>query len=207
MSEPLKITLLGATGAVGRLYLDLALNAGYQVVALVRDSAKLEQRDGLTIIQGDTKNADDVAAATVDVNVIVSCVGETKEGPVMELTARSVLAAARTQESPPKTIFISSLGCGGTSWIVKLLSILMGGRQVFDDYNKADALISNEQTVPYVLVRPTGLTDEAATGKYAVYKSGVTFVKRISRSDMAQFLFDATTKNDWDGQGGFQLGG
>jgi len=56
-------------------------------------------------------------------------------------------------------------------------------------------------------VRPTGLTDEAGTGKYTVYDSGITFAKRISRSDLAQFLFDATSKSTWDGQGGFQLGG
>ena len=81
-------------------------------------------------------------------NIVVSCVGETKEGPIMEHTARSVLDAARTQENPPKTIFISSLGCGGTSWVVKMISILMGGAKVFDDYNKADALIIKETTVP-----------------------------------------------------------
>lgn len=207
MSKPLKITLFGATGAVGGLYLDLVLRAGHQVVALTRNPAKLEQRDSLKVIKGNTKNSNDVATAIAGADVVVSCIGETNEGPVMESTARSVLETARMQENRPKTIFISSLGCRGTSWIVKMISILMGGGKVFDDYDKADRLISKETIVPYVLVLPTGLTNEPGTGKYTVYKSGGTFAKRIPRADLAQFLFDATSQNTWDGQGGVQLGG
>ncbi len=207
MSKQLKIALLGATGAVGGIYLKRALAAGHQVVALVRDSSKLEQCEGLTVMKGDTTQSSDVAAVIANADVVVSCVGNSKDVHIMESTARSVLEAARARQTPPKTIFISSLGCSGTSWPIKMVSILMGGKKTFRDYNQADILISSEAEVPYVLVRPTGFTDKPGTGKYTVFRSGGTFAKLIPRADVAQFLFDATTTNTWDGPGGVQLGG
>jgi hypothetical protein len=207
LSKKLKITLLGATGAVGGIYLTLALGAGHQVLALVRDPAKLDPREGLTVMAGDATQPEDVAAAIANADVVVSCVGGSKGVHIMESTARSVLDAARLLQNPPKSIFISSLGCSGSSWLIKLVSIIIGGRKTFADYDKADILISRENTVPYVLVRPTGFTDNPGTGKYTVFRSGGTFAKLIPRADVAKFLFDATTTNTWDGPGGVQLGG
>lgn len=207
MTEKPKITLLGASGAVGRLYLDLALTAGFEVLALVRDPSKLDQRDGLTIMKGDVTNDADIIAAVAEANVVVSSIGNTNKALVMERTTRLVLDAARAQPALPKCIFISSLGCSGTSWLIKMVSILLGGKKVFEDYDKADALISGEAAVPYVLVRPTGYTDGPGTGRYTIFRSGVTFAKLIPRADVAQFLFDATTATTWDGPGGVQLGG
>lgn len=199
--------MLGATGAVGGIYLKLALGAGHQVLALVRDAAKLEPSDGLTMMIGDATQPTNVAAAIANADVVVSCVGGSKGVHIMESTARSVLDAARQHQNPPKTIFISSLGCSGSSWLIKLVSIIIGGRKTFADYDKADNLISKEDTVPYVLVRPTGFTNDPGTGKYTVFKSGGTFAKLIPRADVAKFLFDATITNNWDGPGGVQLGG
>ncbi len=207
MPELPKIALLGASGQVGGLYLNLALSAGHKVRALVRDKGKLEPMDGLTIIEGDATRTPDIATLIEGVDVVVSCVGNSKNNHVMESTAKSVLGAARARANPPKAIFISSLGCGGTSWLIKMVSILLGGKKTFDDYNRADALIASTTDAPIVLVRPTGFTDKPGTGKYAVFRSGVTFAKLIPRADVAQFLFDATLSATWDGPGGVQLGG
>ena len=207
MSKPLKIALLGATGAVGAQFLKLVLGAEYKVQALVRDPSKLDEQDGLTIFKGDVTQSKDVAAIVADVDVVVSCVGNAKNTYVMEPAARSILEAARSQETPPKCIVISSLGCNGSSWPIKMISIVLGGRKTFADYDRADALILKESTVPYVLVRPTGLTDKPGSGKYTAVRTGGTFSKLIARADVAKFLFDATTESTWDGPGAVHLGG
>ena len=155
MPKKLGIALLGATGKVGGLYLKLALEAGFNVRALVRDPGKLPPREGLMVVKGDSTQSSDVAALIADVDVLVSCVGNSKNNYIMAQTARCVLGAARALSTPPKTVFISSLGCSGTSWAIKMFSILLGGKRTFDDYDAADGLISRETTVPYVLVRPT----------------------------------------------------
>jgi len=207
MPEKINIALLGATGKVGGLYLNLALEAGFNVLALARDPVKLHPKEGLTVIKGDSDQPSDVAALVSDVDVVVSCVGNSKGTYIMERTARNVLNAASSRPTPPKVVFITSLGCSGTSWAIKMISILLGGKRAFEDYDAADGLIEGETTVPYVLVRPTGLTDLPGTGKYTVFRKGGTFAKRIARADVAQFLFDATVSSAWNGPGGIQLGG
>ena len=207
MPEKINVALLGATGKVGGLYLNLALEAEFNVLALARDPAKLNPREGLTVIKGDSTQPSDVAALISDVDVLVSCVGNSKDSYIMERTARNVLDAARARPTPPKVVFITSLGCSGTSWTIKMISILLGGKRTFEDYDAADRLIDAETIVQYVLVRPTGLTDLPGTGKYTVFRKGRTFAKRIARADVAQFLFDATISSTWNGPGGIQLGG
>jgi hypothetical protein len=48
----MKIGLLGATGNIGQLLLDQALASGHEVVAYVRDTAAVQPRDHLTLIEG-----------------------------------------------------------------------------------------------------------------------------------------------------------
>jgi putative NADH-flavin reductase len=207
MKHPLKIALLGATGRVGGAYLQLALTSGHQVTALVRDPQKLTAQDHLNLIKGDATSPEDVARVVAGADVVVSCIGTPKQTDGMERTALAVLAAARDQPKPPKCIFVSSLGCGGSSPLIKLISIMLGGAKTFADYDKADALILKEHAVPHVLVRPTGFADIRPTGTYRTARSGGTFFNRISPDDVARFLFDATTSSDWDGPGAVHLGG
>jgi len=50
----MKIVLFGATGNIGKVILDEALNRGHQVIAVVRDTAKLDTKHAaLTVVQGD----------------------------------------------------------------------------------------------------------------------------------------------------------
>ena len=72
----------------------------------------------------------------------------------------NILTAASKQTNIPKCILISSIGCGGTSWIIKQMLTLIGGKASFADYEKADKRIREEKSVPFVLVRPYALTDK-----------------------------------------------
>jgi len=60
----MKIVLFGATGNIGNVILDEALTRGHQVVAVVRDPAKLATRhDALTVVQGDVAQPTSYAGA------------------------------------------------------------------------------------------------------------------------------------------------
>ncbi len=80
-----------------------------------------------------------------------------------------ILQTAAAQPNPPKCLFVSSIGCGGTSWVVKQMLQMIGGRSSFADYERADARISREGEVPYVLVRPAALKEKPGNGKYRVF--------------------------------------
>ncbi len=204
---PLQVALLGATGGVGGHFLERALEAGHQIRVLVRDPSRLPSVQGLTAIKGDATNRDDIDALVAGAGVIVSCLGNPKGMLIMEGAADAILEAAARQPGPPKCLFVTSIGCGGSSWVIKQVLSLIGGRQGFADYDRADARIRAETTVPWVLVRPAALTDKQGTGRYRVFRSSGTFARPIPRADVAKFLFDAMTCDDWDGQGGVQLAG
>ena len=203
----MRIALFGATGAIGGYFLNKALAAGHEVTALVRSPEKLGEQPSLTALKGDVADASDVHGVIDQADVVVSCLGNVKGVMIMEKAAEAILQAAGAQTNPPKCLFISSVGCGGSSWIVKQMLQMIGGRASFADYERADARISHETNVPYVLIRPAALKEKPGNGKYRVFQGDGTFARPIAKEDVATFLFDALESDQWDGTGGFQLAG
>ena len=203
----MRITLFGATGAVGGHFLKKALAAGHEVTALVRTPEKLSEHTNLSVLKGDVTSPSDVAKVTIGGDLAVSCLGNIKGVLIMEKATEAILQAAAEQSKPPKCLFVSSIGCSGTSWIVKQLLQMIGGRAGFADYEHADARIAREANVPYVLIRPAALKDKPGNGKYRVFQGDGTFARPIAKEDVAEFLFDTISSNQWDGRGGFQLAG
>ena len=203
----MKIALFGGTGAVGGYFLNKALAAGHEVTALVRSPEKLGAQPNLRAVRGDVTDASDVQSVIDQVDVVVSCLGNVKGVLIMEKAAEAILQAAGAQPNPPKCLFVSSIGCGGTSWVVKQMLQMIGGRASFADYERADARISHETNVPYVLIRPSALKEKPGNGKYRVFQGDGTLARPIAKEDVAVFLLHATESNQWNETGGFQLAG
>ena len=208
----LTVAVLGATGNLGGHYAHQALEAGHTVRALARTVTKLTIADhpSVTPIQGDATNPGEVDKLIDGADVVVSCVGNpSRSHHIMEATANHVLAAAGRQPDPPRCLFISSIGVGGSSWLIGAILRIIGRDPAgFADYEAADHRIRTETTVPVALVRPYALTDKPGTGRYrASAKSPIHFAKPIARADVAAFLFDATTNPQWDGPHGIQVTG
>ena len=86
--------------------------------------------------------------------------------------------------------------------------ICIGGLKAFKDYEEADSYVLKERRVPHLLVRPYALTDKPGKGKYFVTKRQKgTFLKPISREDVANFFIDAIEDDEYDGNPGVLLGG
>jgi len=203
----MKIALFGATGAVGGHFLNKALSTGHEVIALVRSPEKLAAQSNLTAMKGNVTEESDVRSVIDQADIVVSCLGNVKGVLIMEKVAEAILQAAAAQSHPPKCLFISSIGCGGTSWVVMQLLRLINGRAAFSDYERADARIAQETRVPYVLIRPSALQEKPGNGKYRTFKGDGTFARPMAKEDVAVFLLDAVVHDQWDGKGGFQLAG
>ena len=203
----MKIALFGATGAVGGYFLNKALAAGHEVTALVRSPEKLGAQPNLRAVKGNVTEASDVQSVFNQADVVVSCLGNVKGVMIMERATEAILLAAAAQPNPPKCLFVSSIGCGGSSWVVLQLLRLINGRAGFADYERADARIAREANVPYVLIRPAALKEKPGNGKYRVFQGDGTFARPMAKEDVAAFLFDAVGSDQWDGKCGFQLAG
>ena len=210
MNNEITITVFGANGNLGSHFVNQALEAGFRIKAFVRNAASYKHTDNsnVEVIEGDATIIGDVKKAVANSDVVVSCIGNPKKVQIMYKSHDNILNAASKQTNIPKCILISSIGCGGTSWIVKQMLTLIGGKASFADYEKADKRISEEKSVPFVLVRPYALTDKEGKERYYVTKNQKgTFLKSISRADVAKFMLDAVTDAQWDGSPGVLLGG
>ena len=167
----MQIALFGATGAVGGYFLNKALAAGHEVTTLVRSPEKLGDQPNLRAVKGNVTEASDVQSVINQADVVVSCLGNVKGVMIMKRAVEAILQAAAAQPDMPKCLFVSSIGCGGSSWVVLQLLRLINSRAGFADYERADARIAREANVPYVLIRPAALKEKPGTENTAFSKA------------------------------------
>ncbi len=78
----MKLAIFGGTGKTGQQLVQQALEAGYEVSALVRNPAKLpRQHPNLKGVQGDILNAADIEDVVQDVNAVISVLGPSSNKP------------------------------------------------------------------------------------------------------------------------------
>ena len=196
----MKVAVLGATGATGTLFTALALEAGHEVVALVRNASKLDANPQLRVIAGDATDESAVATIVENADVVVSCLGHVAgEEPMMSAAFTNIISAASKQANPPRCVLMTSIGVGGTSLHVKfVLSTLVAGCKVIADYERADALV-RRSGVPYVLVRPGHLTNGPSMNKYTTSLKGFYHIAmKIARADVAKFLLRASSSAEFE---------
>ncbi len=199
------VLVFGANGNVGSHFVNQALEAGYKIKAFVRSPEKynLKEHVNVEVVKGDATNFEDVEKAIEGVDIVVSCLGNPLKGKIyiMNKSYEAIMLAASKQPNPPRCLMISSIGANGSSWFVRFLLQLFNGKEGFTDYERADKRVLDEKNVPYVVIRPAGLTDKEGKGKYAIIKKPrVFFPKFITRHDVAKFFVDCLADTSFDGK-------
>lgn len=86
----MKITVFGASGAIGKLLVNKAIEKGYQVRAYVRNPAKINLSDSqLTLVKGELSDYNAIKLAIEGSDVVISALGpsmspKAKGMPVLE---------------------------------------------------------------------------------------------------------------------------
>lgn len=199
------VLVFGANGNLGSHFVNQALEAGHKIKAFVRSPEKytLSNNPNVEVVKGDATNSDDVKKAMAGVDIVVSCLGNPpkKKIYIMDKVYGNIMLAASNQPNPPRCIMISSIGIGGSSWLVKFLLQQIGGKEGFNDFEKAEKRVLDEKDVPFIAIRPAGLTNKQGKGKYQIInKPTVFFPKFISRSDVAKFFVACLSDTSFDGK-------
>ena len=155
----------------------------------------------IEVIEVDATNAEDVTAVVSGSDVIVSVLGNpSRDVQIMSNATENIMKAAAKQPNPPRCLMCSSVGVGGSSWLIKISLTLIGGRAGFQDYEDAEAHVRSETDVPFIIVRPYALTDKAAKGQCNVIPGHTAhFAKPIPRTDVARFFLDCVEDVSRDG--------
>ena len=186
------ILVFGASGQMGTFLMEYLTNTNLSIKAFVRKPENFEFKAAKNVqcIQGDATDLEAIKIAMEDVDIVVSCLGNPKGKYIMATANENIMLAASAQNKAPKCLMISSIGLGGSSWFVKSLLTLIAGKQAIKDGEQADKIVREETDVPFILIRPAGLTNKAESYYRVIQKSSIFFPKFMSRKGVAKFLMD-----------------
>lgn len=217
----MKIAVFGATGRTGVPFVEQALAAGHEVVAFVRDPAKLEgtldsdgDAGGLTVVEGDVLDAEAVARAVAGggddatpVDAVVNVLGHADGAPddVLERGGRNVLAAMRELGVDRYVVLTGAAVRTDGDPSASVGSRIMGGvmRVLAGDLledSKAHVAEVRDTDVEWTVVRAPRLTDGPHTGRYEAGYLSMGMGETISRADTADFLLSELESGEWIGE-------
>lgn len=100
MKNPLTIVIFGASGKVGRLLVQYALENGYHVIAFVHRAKNLEKNPKLTMIEGDIYRPEDVRKALKHADIVLSALGSwgTRRKDVLSAAMTNIIPAMKQEK-------------------------------------------------------------------------------------------------------------
>src|SRR3989442_1249998 len=197
-----RIAILGASGGLGTHLITSALEHGFEVSALVRDPEKITRANyNLTLIKGDAGSGEDVQAAIEECRFVVSALGARK--PVMTACVQNLVRELQAVKVLKRFICVSWLGAGDSAMQAQGVSELRSAitrtthKKMFDDISRAEGIIRASR-LPYVILRPTRLTDGAPTHSTVAVDAKEAPPGPISRVDLAHFVFRILEEPGWE---------
>jgi uncharacterized protein YbjT (DUF2867 family) len=203
----MRIVVVGANGATGRLAVFEALARGHEVVAFVRDAAQVTITDPhLTVAQGDALGPATVVAALEGADAVISAIGRTRKsgskardkGPFYA-PAMGVILAGMAERGVARLAVISSQGVGdepleGLALPLRAFRLVVG--RVMDDMREMERLVRASDT-EWTITRPGGLTGKPK-GEYVVQPgNSLRGHGSTPRADLAEALVLAVTEETW----------
>lgn len=184
----------------------------------------MEERKGLTIVEGSPLNEEDISnalaagAGKVDVVLVTLSARRTSDSPLapphldspprlMADSVRNALSAMRRASPPvPKIVAMSSVGTGESMGNVNVLMRFTFShtnmRFSRADHDAVDQELRAARDIKFVEVRPWMLTEnEAAEVKvFPDDGRGAGWMPKISRASVARFMVDAAEVSTYDGR-------
>ena len=200
----MELAIFGASGRTGRPLVQQALDAGHDVIALVRTPATFPlKHERLTVVQGDAMNAADVDEVVQGADAVLSTLGQTKNSPKdMQTVATKNIVAAMQKYGITRLVSLTGAGVDAPedqpkliNHVIKFALKSLSGAVLADAEQHAKVL--QNSTLDWVIVRGPMLTEGPHTGKYRVGWVGVNTGTRISRADVADFMLKQLTDNTY----------
>jgi|TARA_B110000240_G_C13419016_1_gene418574 hypothetical protein len=193
----MKILVVGASGATGRLIVEQLLHRGVEVSAIVRSLDALPDHENLSKIQASVANltSADMAVHVKDCNAVVSCLGHNltfkgmfgKPRLLVSDTLQCICTAIKSNNSGDavKVILMNTTGNSNRDIpeipqlsqriVIAILRVLLPPH--LDNEKAADYLRTkigqNDKAIEWVAIRPDALTDEEEITEYDVHASPI----------------------------------
>ncbi|MEU9075091.1 SDR family oxidoreductase [Kitasatospora sp. NPDC004745] len=195
----MRLTVLGATGGVGRHLVGHALADGHQVVAAVRDPARLPLRhERLTVVRADALDPASLKPVVEGADAVLSGIGANGRSDPLKPASTSARAvvAAMTEAGVRRILTVSAAplnrtGAGQSVLAGRILSPLLRAflRDVYTDLEAMERVL-RASGLDWTAVRPPRLTDGPGRGHYRRSVDSGPPTSSVSRSDVARAMLD-----------------
>jgi len=199
-NQPHQLLIIGANGGIGRQCVELALNAGHRVTALVRNPANLPLiHQNLEVVQGDLMKPATLEKYLVGKDAVISAIGVKggmfgdkpttlySEGNANLLQAMEgmgvkrgfFISASAIEISPVIPFFIRLVA----KYVIQRLL-----KHMYADLRQMESIIKGSDA-KWTIIRPPQLTDQPVTGHYrTAINNWLKDCLKISRADVAHFI-------------------
>lgn len=193
----MKLTILGATGRTGQELVEQALEAGHEVVAYVRNPAKLTQEHAnLRAVTGDLEDEAALREALHGADAVLSGLGPVGNKPDYVLgRGMPHVVAAMQAEGVSRIVLSTGAGVRMPGDTPGLFDRFMGfllntfAKHVLEDSRRMVTAVV-ESDLAWTIVRVPVLNDNPATGNVRVGMVGQGTGTKLSRADMAAFMLE-----------------
>lgn len=197
----MKVIVFGATGGVGKQVVQQGLDAGHEITAFIRTPSKLEvSYEGLTIVQGDAFNAEEVSDAIKGHDAVISCLGSStgmKKSDELQNMTRNIVEGMQRHDVN-RIVYTASAGVHRelTGVMGKIVMMLLKNPLI--DHRAAVKHIT-DAGLNYTIARPMSLSDKPYTGVYREHATRVPEKSSaIPRADVAHFIVKALDDASYD---------
>ena len=208
----MKTLIIGAAGKTGKLVVEKSLAAGHEVTVLVHTLPETGQDEGhqpafpsrVNVYHGDVRNPSKLDQAMLGQEAVIDCIGGEKPFLTtdLETSASQVVVEVMKRNQVKRLIVVSALGEGDsksqTGFFYERILMPTFLRGVMEDKAKMEEEV-NHSGLDYTIVRPPILSDSEDVGHLHVVERG-EIAKKISRTDLAQFLVDQLDDPTYIGQ-------
>ncbi|HVX51164.1 MAG TPA: SDR family oxidoreductase [Chitinophagaceae bacterium] len=193
-----QLLVFGATGRTGKIVVELALNAGYAVIAVARNPAAASiTHPRLTVVKGNVLNPADFETFMQQTDAVISCLGSngTKPTYVFSHGIQNIIAAMnkagikRVMCMSASALVISPKLPAFYRFVARYVvqKIL---KNPYSDLELMEKILEYSGT-DWTIVRPPQLTNKPAKGNYRfAANSFLDNCLRITRADLARFMVD-----------------
>jgi putative NADH-flavin reductase len=201
----MQVTILGASGQIGKAVLAEALRMGYEVKVLVRTPAKLDDLgQKVSIVQGDLTNATALDLSLDGSEAVLNLAGGVKETDQFNKFQRIAenLVDQMNKRGIRRLINIS----GAVSTISgedlefkrRVMKIFVGlfFKQMKQAQEALMPIVEEAKNISWTFVRPAMISPDLSTGRILVDDKKLPGTK-IKLGDLAKFIVEQIESDQW----------
>mgnify|MGYP001608073934 CR=1 FL=1 len=201
----MNIIVFGATGKTGLAFCEAALEKDHNITAFLRSPEKLGiERANLSVIIGDVYNSEEVAAAVAGNDAVVCALGSGQSLAKTDIRSAgtSNIITAMKSTNVKRLFVVSAMGVG-ESWddlsLINKLFFAVLLKSSREDHEAQEAAVKASD-LDWTIIRPSGLTDEPATGDYMTGERIKAITSKIARADIAHLILKELEANQLAGK-------